>query len=102
MKDDTITSTRLCADGYKSLSIQRHDKVGGGIVIIYKSKFNISIATGQPYKPMESIYFSVKTGNRIVNLTAIYRPLDSSVLEFCNEFTDLLENHINSSGDCYC
>ena len=47
---------------------------------------------------MESTCFSVNTGNRIVNLIAIYRLPDFNVLEFCNEFTNLLENHINSSG----
>ena len=98
-EDDTMTSTRLCPDGYKSLSIPRHDKIGGGIAILYKSKFNVSIAMGQPYKTMESTCFSVNTGNRIVNLIAIYRPLDSNVLEFCNEFTNLHEYNINSSGE---
>ena len=96
---DTITSTRLCPHGYKSLSIPRHDKVGGDIAIVYKSKFKISIAVGQLYKTMESTCFSVNTGNRIVNLIAIYRPLDSNVLEFCNEFTNLPEYNINSSGE---
>ena len=44
--DDTITSTRLFLNGYRSLSIPRHDKVCGGIAIIYKSIFNLSIAMG--------------------------------------------------------
>ena len=47
---------------------------------------------------MESTCFNINTGNRIVNLIAIYSPPDSNVLEFCNEFTNLLENHTNSSG----
>ena len=54
---------------------------------------------GQPYKTMESTHFCVNIGNRIVNLIAIYRPLDSNILEFYNEFTNLLENHINSCGE---
>ena len=73
--------------------------VVAGTAIIYKSKFNISIATGQPYKTMESTCFCVNTGNRMVNLIAIYRPPDSNVLEFCKEFTNLLEYSINSSGE---
>ena len=35
----------------------------------------------------------------IVNPIAIYRPPDSNILQFCNEFTNLLENPINSSGE---
>ena len=78
---DTITPTRLCPSGYKSLSISRHDKVGSGIAIVYKSKFNISIARGQPFKTIESTCFSVNTGNRLINLITIYRPPDSNVFE---------------------
>ena len=50
---DTITPTRLCPSGYKSLSISRHGKIGSVIAIVYKSKLNISIARGQPFKTME-------------------------------------------------
>ena len=96
---DPITHTRLCPSGYKSLSIPRQDKVGGGIAIVYKSKFNISKAMGQPYKTMESTCFSVNTGNKLVNHIVIYRPPDSNILEFYNEFTNLLESSINSSGE---
>ena len=48
---------------------------------------------------MESTCFNINTCNRIVNLIGIYRPPDSNVLEFCNEFNNLLENHMNSSGE---
>ena len=96
---DTITPTKLCPSGYKSLSISRHDKIGSGITIVYKSKLNISIARGQPFKIMESTCFSINTGNRLINLIAIYRPPDSNVLEFCNELTNLLETNINSNGE---
>ena len=96
---DTIPPTRLCPNGYKSLSISRQDKVGGGIAIVYKSELNISIARGQPFKTMESSCFSISTGNRLINLITIYRPPDSNVLEFSNELTNLLETNINSSGE---
>ena len=96
---DTFTPTRLCPNGYKSLSISRQDKVGGGIAIIYNSKLNISMARGQLFKTMESTCFSINTGNRPVNLITIYRPPHSNVLEFCNELTNLLETNINLSGE---
>ena len=96
---DTITPTRLCSNGYKSISISRQDKVGGGIVIVYKSELNISIARGAPYKTMESSSFIISTGNRLINLIPIYRPPDTNVLEFCNELANLLETNINSSGE---
>ena len=96
---NTITPTRLCPNGYKSLSISRQDKVVGGIVIVYKSQINISIARGQSFRTMELTCFSFSTGNRLINLITIYRPPDFNVLEFCNELTNLLETNINSSGE---
>ena len=96
---DTIAPTRLCPSGYKSLSISRHEKVGGGIAIVYKSKFNISIARSQSFKTMESTCFIVNTENWLINLIIIYRPPDSNVFEFCNELTNVLETNINSSGE---
>ena len=96
---DTITATRLCPSGDKSLSISRCDKIGSGLAIVYNSNLNISIARGQPFKTMESPCFSINTGNRLINLTTIYRPPDSNVLEFCNELTNLLESNNNLSGE---
>ena len=96
---DTITPTRLCPNGYKSLSISRQDRVGGGIAIVYRNDLNISIARSQPFKTMELSCFSISTGNRLINLITIYRPFDSNVLEFCNEFAKLLETNINLSRE---
>ena len=96
---DTITPTRLCPKGYKSLSIYRQDKIGGGIAIIYKSGLNISSSRDEPYKTMESSSFIISNGNKQLNLTAIYRPPNTNVLEFCNELASLLENNINSISE---
>ena len=96
---NTITPTRLYPNSYKSLSISRQDGVGSGIAIVYKSDLNISIASSQPFKTMESLCFSISTGNRLINLITIYRPPDSNVLEFCNELAKLLETNINLSGE---
>ena len=96
---DTITPTRLCPNSCKSLSISRQDRVGGGIAIVYRNDLNVSIASSQPFKTTESLCFSISTGNRLINLITIYRPPDSNVLEFCNEFAKLLEANINLSGE---
>ena len=96
---DTITPTRLCPKGYKSLSISRQDKISGGIAIVYKSELNISSSRDEPYKTMESSLFIISTGNKQLKLTAIYRPPNTNVLEFCNKLASLLENNINSSSE---
>ena len=96
---DTVTPTRLCPKGYKSLSISRHDKIGGGIAIVYNSELNISSSRDEPYKTMELSSFIISTGNKQLNLTAIYRPPNTNVIEFCSELASLLENNINSSSE---
>ena len=48
---------------------------------------------------MESSSFIISTSNRQINLITIYRPPDTKVLEFCNEFASLLKTNINSSGE---
>ena len=96
---DTVTPTRLCPKGYKSLSISRHDKIGGGIAIVYKSELNISSSRDEPYKTMESSSFIISTCKKQLNLTAIYRPPNTNVLKFCSELASLLENNINSSSE---
>ena len=96
---DTITPTRLCPNGYKSLSISRQDKIGGGIAIVYKSELNICSSRDEPHKTMESSSFIISTGNKQLILTAIYRPSNTNVLEFCNKLASLLETNINSSSE---
>ena len=43
--------------------------------------------------------FIISTSNKQLNLTAIYRPPNTNVLEFCNELASLLETNINSSSE---
>ena len=99
MEGDTVNPTRLCPKGYKSLSISRQDKIGGGIAIVYKSELNISSSRDEPYKTMESSLFIISTGNKQLNLTAVYRPPYANVLEFCSELASLLENNMNSRSE---
>ena len=96
---NTVTPTRLCPKGYKSLSISRHDKIGHGIATVSKSELNISSSRDEPYKTMELSSFIISTGNKQLNLTAIYRPPNTNVFEFCSELASLLENNINSSSE---
>ena len=98
-EDDTVTPTRLYPKGYKSLSISRQDKIGGGMGTVYKSELNISSSRDEPYKTMESSSFIISTGTKQLNLTAIYRPPSTNVFEFCSELASLLENNINSSSE---
>ena len=47
---------------------------------------------------MEMATFQININNYIINLVTIYRPPDTNILDFCHEFKDILEQHINQSG----
>ena len=98
-EDDNITSARLCPNGYKSLSISRPDRTGGGIAIVFKKDLNVTKACTTTCTPMEMATFWININNHVINLVTIYRPADTNILEFCHEFTDILEQHINQSGE---
>ena len=98
-EDDNITPTRLCQKGYKCLSISRPDITGGGIAIVFKKDLNVTKACTTTYLTMEMATFRININNHVINLVTIYRPPDTNILDFCYEFTDILRQHINQSGE---
>ena len=48
---------------------------------------------------MEMATFWININNHVINLVTIYRLPDNNILDFCCEFTDILEQHINQSGE---
>ena len=43
-EDNNITPARLCPNRYKSLSISRPDRTGGGIAIVFKKDLSVTKA----------------------------------------------------------
>ena len=43
--------------------------------------------------------FQININNHVINLVTIYRLPDTNILDICHEFTDILEQHINQSGE---
>ena len=98
-EDDNVTPVRLCPNGYKSLPISRLHRTGGGITIVFKKDLNVTKACTTTYTTMEMATFWININNCVINLVSIYRPPDTNILDFCHEFTDILEQHINQSGE---
>ena len=98
-EDDNITPARLCPKGYKSLSIPRLVRTGGGTAMVFKKDLNVTKACTTIYITMEMATFQININNCVINLVTIYRPPDTNILDFCHEFTDILEQHINQSGE---
>ena len=46
------------------------------------------------HRTMEATWYKVKCGNTSLNIHDIYRPLNGSVIDFCEEMTTLLETTI--------
>ena len=98
-EDDNVIPVRLCPNGYKSLPISRPNRTGGGITIVFKKDCNVTKSCTTTYTTMEMAIFWININNCIINLVTIYRPPDTNILDFCCEFTDILEQHINQSGE---
>ena len=62
-EDDFITPTRLCPNGYKSLSVSTLDRTGGGIAIVFKKDLNVTKACTTTYTTMEMSTFWININN---------------------------------------
>ena len=70
---------------------------GGGIAIVSKSYINIEEDKDKTEpKTMELLHLSVKVKNLGLNLYTVYRIPNTSILTFCNEMANGLENNIVS------
>ena len=107
--NDTITSN-IPLIGYKILSTPRPlGCIGGGLALVYKDHMTIKelfLEESTPLSTMELQGYSLRIGNSLINLYVLYRLLHTSVLQFCNEFTNILElnvtlpaNHTILTGD---
>ena len=96
--EDSITEIQMCPPGYKEYSVPRNDRSGGGIAVIYKDSILIKKNSVYNYISMECADFTVTAPNNTINLSAIYRPLDKSVVSFADDFLNYMESNINSAG----
>ena len=81
--------------------ISRHHpttKKGGGVAVIYKSNLSVKMAppTTNISEVMEYLDLTMNFKGLVVNLYVIYRFPNTSVIQFCDELSDLLEENIVS------
>ena len=105
----TITETWLSNDennfrykeipppGYKILSKPcKNGKRGGSIAVVYKASLNIKECPTSP-QTSEIVEYMECTSNFkgvVCNIYIIYHIPNTSVIQFCNELSDLIENNI--------
>ena len=75
--------------------------MGGGIALLYKEYIKVTSHKTYRNLSMECTDFMINNIKHIekLHLILIYKPLDRSVLQFCNDLTDYLEENILESGE---
>ena len=89
----------LCPSGYNTISIPCINRTGGGIALIYRSNLDVKLNSSYNFEAMECVDFSLNLDRHNILLAVIYRPPNSSVLQFANELAAYMEKNINTSGE---
>ena len=100
-EDDLTTPNHLCPSGYKIKTIFRRSRIDGGIVIIHCEDLEIKTNKTYDFNMMESTDFKIiqmRSKDKSIHLVVIYRPPDSSTIQFANELADFMEENINNMG----
>ena len=86
-------------EGYNIISHSRpDDRTGGGVAIVYRENVKVKDHTETNlFSTMEYMNVSIYLNISTINLYIIYRYPASSVIDFCNELTSLLEENINTN-----
>ena len=81
-QENDVTPVQLCPPGFKSISISRKDRIGGGIAVVYKDILTVRHKATHNYSSMECGSFSIDLPKSTINMSVIYRPPNSSVPVF--------------------
>ena len=103
-QDDIEATTReIAPSGYKILSLPRSTgQQGGGIALVYHNHYNIKQLgklTNTDTNTMEYQGYHMRFDNVSINLYIIYRLPSSSVIQFCNELSLILETDLDLATD---
>ena len=96
--DDTAAEAQMCPPGYKTISVPRSNRQGGGIAIVYRDCITIQRSNTYDYTTMECSDFALSLPGLSLNMAVIYRPPDKLVCSFVSDFLDYVERNIKSTG----
>ena len=99
--EDNITHTAICPPGYKAISVPRTNKTGRGMAIIHCNDFTVNHHKTYDFTSMECSSFTIKQSadSKPINMFTVYRPLDTSVINFLEDLATVLEDNINHTGE---
>ena len=105
LKQDDIEATirEIAPSGYKILSLPRSTgQQGGGIALVYHDHYNVKQLgklTNTDTNTMEYQGYHMRFDNVSINLYIIYQLPSSSVIQFCNELSLILESDLDLAMD---
>ena len=88
--DDMLTAHQICPIGYKAISLLKTGRNGGGITVVHRADNKIKLDKNHPKSDMEGATFVYHCTSYTHHLTVVYRPPDTSVVQFISDLTDVL------------
>ena len=99
--EEIFNENELCPPGYNIISNPRKgDKVGGGIAILNKECIKVRVNWDYNFDSCECFEYGIQLAeNEGLNLCAIYRPPDSNMGMFIQDFTNMIEESITGKHE---
>ena len=94
----TTKYAEVTPPGFELIHEPRQDRKGGGVGLIYPTPAKAKKCDLGKYASFEYISANLNLRSKVINFTTIYRPPDSSIQTFLNEFYAIIE-HITISYD---
>ena len=88
-QDKNFLTIHSCLTGYKTIYTPQLDCRGGGIGLIYRNSINISLNSTYNFQSMECTDFKINLDRTPYLLTIVYRPPNTSVLQFAMELAEM-------------
>lgn len=92
--DDDVKVSDILPPNYKCKHTPRMDREGGGVGIVYHESIDVTEVETVTYPSFEHAVYKVKLPRGTYTLMVVYRPFESTVLEFTKDFSTLLEIHL--------
>ena len=95
---DSVVRGALTPPGYKLQCIERKNKRGGGVAILYNGNLKGTVQATKKMLSFEMIEMLFTSRNDCIRLAVLYRPPSSSVSKFLEEFEAYVDSIMTASG----
>ena len=91
---DKIIAKDVCPPGYKIYNVDRENKKGGGVALIYKSCFKLKPVQCDSFNSFEYLSCTLASECGKFDLCIIYRPPSSDITTFTEDLSSLLDKFL--------